>query len=68
MFSRFFIYRPIFASVISIVIVLVGILAIPLLPVESMPDITPPSVQVSTAYPGAGASVVAESVTAPMEE
>ncbi|HSN53309.1 MAG TPA: multidrug efflux RND transporter permease subunit [Candidatus Sulfomarinibacteraceae bacterium] len=68
MFSRFFIYRPIFAAVISIVIVLVGVLSIPLLPVESMPDITPPSVQVSTAYPGAGASVVAESVTAPMEE
>jgi HAE1 family hydrophobic/amphiphilic exporter-1 len=68
MFSRFFIYRPIFASVISIVIVLLGVLSIPLLPVESMPDITPPSVQVSTSYPGAGASVVAESVTAPMEE
>ncbi len=68
MFSRFFIYRPIFASVISTVIVLVGVLAIPLLPVESMPDITPPSVQVSTSYPGAGASVVAESVTAPIEE
>jgi HAE1 family hydrophobic/amphiphilic exporter-1 len=68
MFSRFFIYRPIFASVISIVIVLVGVLSIPLLPIESMPDITPPSVQVSTSYPGAGASVVAESVTAPMEE
>jgi len=68
MFSRFFIYRPIFASVISIVIILVGIISIPLLPVESMPDITPPSVQVSTSYPGAGASVVAESVTAPMEE
>jgi HAE1 family hydrophobic/amphiphilic exporter-1 len=68
MFSRLFIYRPILASVISIVIVLVGIISIPLLPVESMPDITPPSVQVSTSYPGAGASVVAESVTAPMEE
>ncbi len=68
MFSRFFIYRPIFASVIAIVIVLVGVLAIPLLPIESMPVITPPSVQVSTAYPGAGAGVVAESVTAPMEE
>ncbi|MFV2074185.1 MAG: efflux RND transporter permease subunit, partial [Thermoanaerobaculales bacterium] len=68
MFSRFFIYRPIFASVIAIVIVLVGVLAIPLLPIESMPDITPPSVQVTTSYPGAGASVVAESVTAPMEE
>jgi len=68
MFSRFFIYRPIFASVIAIVIVLVGTLAIPLLPIESMPNITPPSVQVTTSYPGAGASVVAESVTAPMEE
>ena len=68
MFSRFFIYRPIFASVISIVIVLVGTISIPLLPIESMPDITPPSVQVSTSYPGAGAGVVAESVTAPMEE
>ncbi len=68
MFSRFFIYRPIFASVIAIVIVLVGVISIPLLPIESMPDITPPSVQVSTSYPGAGASVVAESVTAPMEE
>ena len=68
MFSRFFIYRPIFASVISIVIVLVGTLSISLLPVESMPDITPPSVQVSTSYPGASAAVVAESVTAPLEE
>jgi len=68
MFSRFFIYRPIFASVIAIVIVLVGVLSIPLLPIESMPVITPPSVQVSTSYPGAGATVVAESVTAPMEE
>ena len=68
MFSRFFIYRPIFASVIAIFIVLVGVLAIPLLPIESMPNITPPSVQVTTSYPGAGAGVVAESVTAPMEE
>jgi len=68
MFSRFFIYRPIFASVISILVVLVGVISIPLLPVESMPNITPPTVQVSTSYPGAGASVVAESVTAPLEE
>jgi multidrug efflux pump subunit AcrB len=68
MFSRFFIYRPIFASVIAIVIVLVGVISIPLLPIESMPNITPPSVQVTTSYPGAGAGVVAESVTAPMEE
>ncbi len=68
MFSRFFIYRPIFASVISIVIVLVGVLSIPLLPVESMPDITPPSVAVTTSYPGASAAVVADAVTAPLEE
>ena len=68
MFSKFFIYRPIFASVISIVIVLVGVLSIPLLPVESMPDITPPSVSVTTSFPGASAAVVAETVAAPLEE
>jgi HAE1 family hydrophobic/amphiphilic exporter-1 len=68
MFSRFFIYRPIFASVISIVIVLVGGLSISLLPVESMPDITPPSVSVSTSFPGASAAIVAETVAAPLEE
>lgn len=68
MFSRFFIYRPIFASVISIVIIIVGAISIPLLPVESMPNITPPTVEVSAIYPGAGATVVAEAVTAPLEE
>ena len=68
MFSRFFIYRPIFASVISIVIVIVGLLAIPMLPVESMPNITPPTVEVTATYPGAGAQVVADAVTAPLEE
>jgi HAE1 family hydrophobic/amphiphilic exporter-1 len=68
MFSRFFIYRPIFASVISIVIVLVGIISIPMLPVESMPNITPPTVEVTSTYPGAGATVVADAVTAPLEE
>ena len=68
MFSRFFIYRPIFASVIAIVLSLVGILAIPLLSIESMPSITPPTVSVSTSYPGASASVVAQSVTALLEE
>ena len=68
MFSRFFIYRPIFASVISIVIVIVGLLSIPLLPVESMPNITPPTVEVTSTYPGAGSTVVADAVTAPLEE
>ena len=68
MFSRFFIYRPIFASVISIVIVIVGLISIPLLPIESMPNITPPTVEVTCTYPGAGATVVADAVTAPLEE
>ncbi len=68
MFSRFFIYRPIFASVIAIVFSLLGILAIPLLSIESMPSITPPTVSVSTSYPGASAAVVAQSVTALLEE
>jgi multidrug efflux pump subunit AcrB len=63
-----FINRPIFAMVISIVIVLLGGLAIPLLPVASMPDITPPTVKISTSYPGANAQVVEETVTSPIEQ
>jgi len=66
--SRFFINRPIFASVISIVIVLVGAITIPTLPVENVPNVTPPTVQVSASYPGANAQVVAETVTTPIEE
>ncbi len=68
MLSAFFINRPIFASVISIVIVLVGLIAIPLLPVEKTPDITPPTVVVNAVYPGADAKVVAETVATPLEE
>lgn len=68
MFSEFFINRPIFASVISIVIVLVGLITIPLLPVEKTPDITPPTVVVGAVYPGANAEVVAETVATPIEE
>ncbi|MHC4921830.1 MAG: efflux RND transporter permease subunit [Planctomycetota bacterium] len=68
MFSRFFIYRPVFALVISIVIVLVGLISIPTLPVESMPDITPPTVKVSTTFPGANAQVVEQTVTTPIEQ
>ncbi|MDJ0786582.1 MAG: multidrug efflux RND transporter permease subunit [Myxococcota bacterium] len=67
-FSAIFIDRPIFAMVISIVIVLVGGISLPLLPVESMPDITPPTVKVSTNYPGANAAVVEETVTSPIEQ
>ncbi|MHC4179308.1 MAG: efflux RND transporter permease subunit, partial [Planctomycetota bacterium] len=68
MFSRFFINRPIFACVISIVIVIIGGITIPFLPVEQTPDITPPTVVVSTTYPGASANVVAETVAIPIEE
>ena len=64
-FSRIFIYRPVFAMVISIVIVLTGVLAIPILPIESMPNITPPTVAVSGNYPGANAVVLEETVAAP---
>ncbi len=68
MFSRFFIYRPVFALVISIVVVILGTISIPTLPVESMPDITPPTVEVSTTFPGAGAQVVEQTVTTPIEK
>lgn len=68
MFSKFFIYRPIFACVISIVIVIVGLIVIPLLPIEQTPDITPPTVKVTTTYTGASAGVIAETVASPIEE
>ena len=68
MFSRFFIYRPVFALVISIVVIILGTISIPTLPVESMPDITPPTVSVSTNFPGANAEVVEQTVTTPIEK
>ncbi len=67
-FCTIFIHRPILAMVVSIVIVLLGVISIPLLPVASMPDITPPTVQVTTSYPGANAQVVEETVTSPIEQ
>jgi multidrug efflux pump len=66
--SRFFIHRPIFAAVLSIVIVLAGGVAIPTLPIAQYPDITPPTVQVSCSYPGANAQVVTDTVAAPIEQ
>jgi len=68
MFSRFFINRPIFASVLSIVIVLGGSIALFTLPVAQYPEITPPTVEVSAVYPGANAQVVADTVAAPIEQ
>ena len=68
MLSKFFIERPIFASVISIVIIIAGVVAFGALPVAQYPEITPPTVEVSTTYPGANAQVVAETVAAPIEQ
>ncbi|QEL14986.1 efflux RND transporter permease subunit [Limnoglobus roseus] len=68
MLARFFVDRPIFAWVISIVIVMGGVAAGFTLPVAQYPEITPPSVVVTCAYPGASAKVVADSVAAPIEQ
>src|SRR6058998_780709 len=68
MISRFFIDRPIFASVLSIVITLTGALALFALPIAQYPEITPPSVQVAINYPGASALVVSDTVAAPIEQ
>ncbi|HEX2136167.1 MAG TPA: multidrug efflux RND transporter permease subunit [Microvirga sp.] len=66
--SKFFIDRPIFASVLSIVIVLAGLLAMRALPVAQYPEIVPPQVVVSATYPGASAQTIAETVAAPLEQ
>ncbi len=68
MFSKFFIDRPIFASVLSIIITLAGGIAVWTLPVAQYPEITPPTVEVSAFYPGANAKVVADTVAAPIEQ
>ena len=68
MFSKFFIDRPIFASVMSLVITLAGLVAIPNLPIAQYPQITPPSIIVQCNYPGASAEVVSESVASPIEQ
>ncbi|MBN1237682.1 MAG: multidrug efflux RND transporter permease subunit [Gammaproteobacteria bacterium] len=66
--TRFFVDRPIFASVIAIVITLIGAFAYPLLPVAQFPPIAPPSINVSVQYPGASAEVISETVLAPLEQ
>ena len=64
----FFIHRPVFASVIAVIMVLTGLIAYSLLPVEQFPNITPPQVVVTTTYPGASSQVVADTVTTPLEQ
>ena len=68
MFSRFFIDRPILASVPSILITLLGLVALFRLPISQYPDISPPTVQVTCNYPGANAQVMADTVAAPIEQ
>ena len=63
--SRFFVDRPIFATVISIVVIIVGGVALLALPVAQYPEVTPPVVQISALYPGASAKVVADTVCGP---
>jgi len=67
-FPHFFIDRPIFAGVISIVITLVGVIALSTLPIAQYPQIAPPTIQVTTNYPGANAKVVSETVATPIEQ
>ena len=67
-FSRFFVDRPIFAAVLSIIIFAVGAISIPSLPISEYPEVVPPSVVVRTVYPGANPKVIAETVATPLEE
>src|SRR5436309_16002516 len=66
--SRFFIERPIFASVIAIIITLAGLVAWQVLPIAQYPEIAPPTVTITANYPGASAETLARTVAAPIEE
>ncbi len=68
MISRFFIERPILANVLAVVTIIVGLVSYYRLPVEQYPPITPPTIQVSTRYPGASASVIADTIGVPIEQ
>lgn len=68
MFTHFFIDRPIFASVLSIVIVIIGVVALSQLPIAQYPEVAPPTVSVTASYPGANAKVVADTVATPIEQ
>ena len=68
MFSKFFIERPIFATVLALLIIVAGLVTLRMLPVEQYPNITPPTVQVNAVYPGANAEAVAQTVGIPIEQ
>ncbi len=67
-FSRFFVDRPIFAGVLSVIIIVAGLIAMQLLPISEYPEVTPPSVVVTATYPGANPTVISETVAGPLEE
>src|SRR5436190_16475879 len=67
-FSRFFIERPIFASVLAIIITLAGLVAATALPISQYPEIAPPTATITASYPGASAETLAKTVAAPIEE
>ena len=68
MFSKFFIERPIFATVLALLIIVAGLVTLRMLPIEQYPEITPPTVQVNAVYPGANAETVAQTVGIPIEQ
>lgn len=68
MFSRFFINRPIFATVVAVLMVLAGAMTVFTLPIAQYPDITPPTVMVNASYPGADANTVAQTIGEPVEQ
>ena len=67
MFSKFFINRPVFASVLSIIVVIAGLIALVVSPIEEYPQLTPPQIVVSADYTGADAATIAETVASPLE-
>ena len=66
--SRFFIDRPVFAAVLSILIVVAGLIGVRSLPISEYPNVVPPSIVVRAVYPGANPTVIAETVATPLEE
>ena len=68
MFSRFFIHRPVFASVLSLLFIITGGIAVWQLPITEYPEVVPPTVVVTANYPGANPQVIAETVASPLEQ
>ena len=66
--SHFFIDRPIFATVMSVILAIVGAIALRALPISEYPEIAPPTVNIAATYPGATAEVIAETVASPIEQ